>query len=336
MRNTLEEFSKRTFAENLMLKEYERLLQPHKSLMEQVNRFDALTVSVAEKMARDLLNTNFFLENSVIHSRFAVIEQLKQLDSFNNIAKSLNESFSTKALQSIERLTKPYKEIENLLNPKTSLFDFNKPISEQIKGLNLSVIDSKSALDIFKIWNESDVYSQFATLGIDIDSEAHEEINQSVHDHLSVKEIRGIIGYLVSVLLALYALYDSNQMETRLTSKIETESKKQQHEIKNLENLLQTLINSAQVKFDPVDYVVKNRPALVRKSPKSGAAIVANIFSGQVVELVDFEGKWVKVNYYNFLNHKYETGWVLKKYLVRVKPLLSARETNLVSDEQVK
>jgi hypothetical protein len=53
--------------------------------------------------------------------------------------------------------------------------------------------------------------------------------------------------------------------------------------------------------------------------------VVAEAFPNQVVTLLDERGKWVKVEYYDWIALDERTGWTLKKYFVRAEPQIARR-----------
>ena len=67
------------------------------------------------------------------------------------------------------------------------------------------------------------------------------------------------------------------------------------------------------------EYVVKDRSALIRETPNNGSKVIAHIFPNQVVTIIDSEGKWIEITYYDWAERNYMNGWVLKKYLQKIK-----------------
>ena len=65
-------------------------------------------------------------------------------------------------------------------------------------------------------------------------------------------------------------------------------------------------------------FVVKERVAVVRSKPEHGAAVLGKLLPNEVVRPISEDGKWIEIEYYHWLHQEYRTGWVLKKYFLRV------------------
>ena len=65
-------------------------------------------------------------------------------------------------------------------------------------------------------------------------------------------------------------------------------------------------------------FVVKGRVAVVRSKPEHGAAVLGKLLPNEVVRPISEDGKWIEIEYYHWLHQEYRTGWVLKKYFLRV------------------
>ena len=89
--------------------------------------------------------------------------------------------------------------------------------------------------------------------------------------------------------------------------------------IEQLELLIVNLYQTQQKPFTSAEYLVKDRSALIREEPKNGSKVIAHIFANQVVTIINSEGKWIEVTYYDWAKRNYMNGWVLKKYLQSTK-----------------
>ena len=76
-------------------------------------------------------------------------------------------------------------------------------------------------------------------------------------------------------------------------------------------------------------FLVRDRVVIARKEPRAGAAVVGSLVPHQTAVLLDAEGKWVRVDYFDWHTQKARQGWVLKKYLLRASRRRNRRLTQL-------
>ena len=62
---------------------------------------------------------------------------------------------------------------------------------------------------------------------------------------------------------------------------------------------------------------MRKTPMKAAKSMKSKT--VATLYPGQVVELLRRDGKWIEVEFYDYLVGETRSGWVAKKYFKMVR-----------------
>lgn len=136
---------------------------------------------------------------------------------------------------------------------------------------------------------------------------------------------------LFSLLFPIYTYWDSNQAETRITGEIKAAEARTSEEIKASEQrvgekmdamtkLMERVLEIAEQEvLAEESMVVRERVAIIRADPRHGASVVAEVFPNQVVTLLEERGKWIKVEYYDWLARDERSGWALKKYFVRAE-----------------
>ncbi len=82
--------------------------------------------------------------------------------------------------------------------------------------------------------------------------------------------------------------------------------------------------------------VVRERVATIRADPRHGARVVAEVFPNQVVTLLEERGKWIRVEYYDWLAGEERDGWALKKYFARVEPIRGPNPQNRIGAARVR
>ena len=65
-------------------------------------------------------------------------------------------------------------------------------------------------------------------------------------------------------------------------------------------------------------FVVKERTAKLRVAPEAGSGVLALAFPNQKLKLLEESGKWIKVEFYDYLAQITREGWILKKYCSRL------------------
>jgi hypothetical protein len=255
---------------------------------------------------------------------------LKSLFRPPKLADSIFESATSKLFKELSR--SPLSEFNKLSYPENlmdimvgrSIQDFEKRYKN---NLNISASEITSAFAISKMLGPVGVYAHYE----EILKELKRQDNESTSDgKWGVFSREFVLSVFLSFLMFLYQEYSSNQMEQRINNKIDaktqeviTQSSKEHNDLKvqieQLELLIVNLSQTQQKPFTSTEYVVKDRSAIIREEPKNGSKVIAHIFPNQVVTIIDSEGKWIEVTYYDWVKRNYMNGWMLKKYLQRVK-----------------
>jgi hypothetical protein len=297
--------------------QYQRLVKESLSIPESaVQAIDALNAS--NRFYVDSLNSPFkkLVEDSLFRPP-------KFIDSiFGSATAKLFKELSESPLKQFNKLAYP----ENLIDLMVSkqIQDFEKRYKD---SLMLFPSEISSALAISKMLGPVGIHAHYEEILKELKREESESA-PDVAGALFSREF--ILSVLLSVLMFLYAKYDSEQMEKRLSNKMESVTKEvnirssEEHnalkqQIGQLEMLIVDLSQTQQKSFTNAEYVVKDRSALIREEPKNGSKVIAQIFPNQIVKIIDSEGKWIEVTYYDWIKSEYMNGWVLKKYLQRVK-----------------
>ena len=129
---------------------------------------------------------------------------------------------------------------------------------------------------------------------------------------------------ILTILIFLWQEHSSSEMEKRLNLKTESLQIQLDKNYNQVEALTRLVVQAIQVSDIPakgrISFRVRKRPAGVRKLPKSGATLIGNLVPAQQVILVEEKGEWILVQYFDWHFQDTRTGWVLKKYLLRIAP----------------
>lgn len=310
-------------------------------LEKQINQwkqFDPPLSQLRESMRlADQLNTAINSSNISIMDRYGEIEKLMRplsaISADYQISERIKEQFEgilSRQSKQFAELTRPYL---GLLGTSDSLYQntIGKIVGQQVwnNSIQLPIIDRYSVSTVATLWGENGIEKQLQFFGIeyqrfleDIESESESEF-ESPQSLLQIKipPIDFWTGFsiLLAILMFFYQKYDSNQTEVRLESEIKLSRAKAEKSAELIGQLLQTLIETKQPQEEINSrFVVHSRVAKIRKSSISGATVIAELFPNQVVTMLEEEGKWIKVEYFDWINQELRNGWVQKKYLKRV------------------
>lgn len=252
------------------------------------------------------------IHSSMMRMSEEVSKQLAAISSINS------ERFS--------ELAEPYKGLLGAVNSNTAYAKTIKEITEQhdwMKGIQLPVIDSATATAIAAIWGHAGVMRQLQFFGIEYQQFFTEDESENTQGLQQFKippiDFWTAISILLAIMTFIYQVRDSTQTENRLVSEMQLSRAEARKGTERIGQLLQTLIDARQPQEEgKIQFAVRSRVATIRKSPLSGSGVIAEIFPNQVVTLLDEDGKWIEVEYFDWIKQEFRTGWTLKKYLIRV------------------
>lgn len=297
--------------------EYQKLIKGSLSIPESA--LQAISgLSASNRLYADSFNSPFkkLVEDSLFRPP-------KFIDSiFESTTSKLFKELSESPLKQFNKLVYPDNPIDSMVSKHIQ--EFEKKYKDSLK---LFPTEISSALAISKMLGPVGIHAHYEEILKELKREENEPTPDDKRELFS-REF--ILSVLLSVLMFLYAKYDSDQMEKRLSNKIDSITKEvniqpsEEHgalkqQINQLEILIVNLSQTQQKPFTNAEYVVKDRSTLIREEPKNGSKVIAQIFPNQVVTIIDNEGKWIEVTYYDWLKGEYMNGWVLKKYLQRFK-----------------
>lgn len=216
-------------------------------------------------------------------------------------------------------------------------FKLSSSIADQFR---LPIIDQAAATLLAGIWGKSGLTQQLDTLGIDFER-VYREIEQrepidlwpepsSDEERSKIRRASEWLGQphvsgpmaLMGLLLGIYSI-----CLIYFPSLLPQESGQQQqarfdelgkHLMKQFQPILEQVMSKVAQQTPLPEFVVKERVAFVRRSPENGSTAIAEIFPNQCVTMLDEKGKWIMIEYYDWLHQEFHTGWALKKYFARV------------------
>jgi len=131
-----------------------------------------------------------------------------------------------------------------------------------------------------------------------------------------------MVKFAFTIFVFLYPLYDDHQTEKRV---IESVNQTRAEILREVEKL-------KPVQVMEVYYVVE-REARLRNHPRPKSSTIQILSPNQRLKLVKSKGKWIYVEYFDYIEGTPKTGWVLKKYTKRIASSEVSRSPVLLEEQ---
>ena len=322
---TLEQFQvseidklKQNMLDNSSLKFLEQFKQQDNQYQKLIKNTFALPVSALQ--AINLFNGKNNIYADTLTSLFRPPKLTNSI--FESAASKLFKELSRSPLSEFNKLAYPASLLDVMVGK--NIQNFEKKYKDSLKLLPSEI---SSALAISKMLGPVGIHAHYEEILKELKRKKNEPFSGDKRELFS-REF--VLSVFLAFLMFLYQEYSSSQMEQRLNNKSDENTQEiiaqysKEHDelkerIEQLELLIVNLSQTQQKPFTSAEYVVKDRSALIREEPKNGSKVIAHIFANQVVTIINSEGKWIEVTYYDWAKRNYMNGWVLKKYLQSTK-----------------
>lgn len=201
-----------------------------------------------------------------------------------------------------------------------------KALQESVGRLTMPVIDWSSAAKLARLLGEEGIEAQLAALGIQADGTLLEVGEETAEQEngigLSRKtmELMALLGFIATFLLFYLQEHSSGKWQGKTDSELAVHRQlleKQDRQLEALSRLVEKAIKKETKKANDC-FVVLDRVTTVRSDPANGSIIVSKLFPREVVKPLAEQGKWIQIEYYDWLRQQDYKGWALKKYFKRV------------------
>lgn len=189
----------------------------------------------------------------------------------------------------------------------------------QFGKLTLPVMDWSSAATLSKMLGQAGIEAQLASLGIDSDGTLKEEAFAGFTRRGGL-DLMALLSFILAILVPIYQELSSRDWQQQVDRKLDGQQLLLESQVKTLD-ALSKLVEKAlvqEVKRAEARFVVLDRVAIVRASPRSGSPTIGKLLPREVVRPIAEQGKWIQFEYYHWLRQEYQTGWALKKYFQRI------------------
>jgi len=201
-----------------------------------------------------------------------------------------------------------------------------KALENSIGKLTLPVIDWPSAAALAKLLGEEGIQAQLRALGIRPDGtlledgEVTPEHEEGIGLSRKALELMALLSFIAAFLIPFLQELSSYKWQEKTGAELAVHRQlleKHQRQLEALSKLVERAIEKEAQRADQ-RFVVLERVALVRADPVPGSSIIAKLLPHEVVRPVAEKGKWIQIEYYDWLRQEYHSGWALKKYFKRV------------------
>lgn len=282
------------------------------------------------------------LRPSIAVDTLSAIERLQKQQQL--LASSFGESLAGRWLSSARDIAEQFAGAKQVIDRQSRWWrDSSLPDPAQLlRTYGLPVMDPASLAAVAQASGFDGLLAQLRSFGIDdatirsvasAVTDSQEELEELVGNSALSQEaprqltqaqlmrLWNLFFVLYSLLMPVYALWDTSQSEIRITGEIRAADERAAQRSDAVTKLMEQILEVAQREVLPQEsLVVQARVVSIRSDPRHGASLVAEAFPNQVVTILDERGKWVKVEYYDWLAQDERSGWALKKYFVRAGP----------------
>jgi hypothetical protein len=211
-----------------------------------------------------------------------------------------------------------------------------KALQESVGRLTIPVIDWSSAATLARLLGKEGIETQLAALGIRADGtllEVGEETAEQ-ENGIGFMELLTLLSFIATFLIPYLQELSSDKWQGKTDSELAVHRQlleKQEQQLIALSRLVEKSIEK-EVKRANDRFVVLGRVTTVRSDPENGSLIVSKLFPREVVKPLAEQGKWIQIEYYDWLRQQDYRGWALKKYFKRV-PATYAHNDQLEDEE---
>lgn len=334
------EFNRQVGAESQFVREMADQSRHWKKFTEPLSQLRE-SMLFSDQIAKAMASSSLGWQNTARELAGSLSASSSAMRMSDEISKQMM-GISSLHIERFTELTKPYQGLLDSIYLNSFAAKAAREMASQhnwAKQFQLPVIDSAAASAIAAIWGQEGVERQLKSFGVEY-HQLFDDIEMTRAQSQSSSQFKippvdfwTAFGILLAILMFIYQVRDSAQMESHLVSEIQLSRDEAKNGTRLIEQLLKALIESRQPSEEgETQFVVRSRVATIRNSPRTGSTAIAEIFPNQVVTLLDEDGKWIEVSYFDWLKQEVRTGWVLKKYLVRV-PAGRPYSQNEVGDE---
>lgn len=127
-----------------------------------------------------------------------------------------------------------------------------------------------------------------------------------------------MVSLILALLVPVYQSSEGQKTQHEIQATVRDGDEQLRQEMRALEaQLILELERLKPSTIDPTLYVVE-RMASLKVAPRPKSITMATLPPNQLVALKERKGRWIQVEYFDYIDGTSKIGWVLKKYLKRV------------------
>lgn len=293
-------------------------------LHEQLGYSTAQTLASALASERDIASIKGYTASTVSKAwERDAIESLKGLQPFVALAHAAGTASIEKALAS---------SIGNIASQYPGQLNVKDRLREMVEGM--STFDLATTASLARYHGIDGLARQMAALGLEASEYLDDEDDGPGQDGANTLTFESRLSALPGtsldvfrqILINIIAAYIWTIFiaSTLPNPDLDAQNKK----IAKIESLIEKLPQLIESQVEAITrrqlfavetlFVVKERTARLRTSPEAGSGVLALAFPNQKLKLLEERGKWIRVEFYDYLAQSTREGWILKKYCTRL------------------
>lgn len=301
-------------------------------LFEQLGFSATQTLASVLASERDIARLTGYTASTVSHPwERDAIESSKGLQISFALAQAAGTSGIEKALAN---------SIGNIASQYAGLLNVKDRMREMVEGM--STFDLATTASLARYHGIDGLARQMAALGLEPSEYLNDEDDspgqdgadaltvEPGHSTLSATSLDVVRQILINIVAAyIWAIFIASSLPNPDLDAQNKKLAKVESLIEKLPQLIESQVEAIirrQLFAVETLFVVKERTARLHISPKAGSGVLTLAFPNQKLKLLEENGRWIRVEFYDYLAQRTREGWVLKKYCNRIPPSASAHE----------
>lgn len=152
-------------------------------------------------------------------------------------------------------------------------------------------------------------------------TEIYDEIERKFHEEKTGYSGKQFLYLtIITIILQIVGNYYAHQAHVSDTDKqIPIEQEQSNVHLKNIEGFLAKAVSTDEAsKTNPNMFLEVKKEASLRIYPDSSSDSILTVFPGQFLDLLDDTKRWYKVQFVNFENGDFGTGWIFKGHVEEI------------------
>ncbi len=253
------------------------------------------------------------------------------MSAMNSIVNSMNFAIPSNIVNAIDSMNKRHEQLFGGFRAITESLKIQSPLIAQMNSLNFALTSISNHVTAIAIqqknWELLDDFEGINDQAIEFSESLSQELDdeqkrqfqillETVHLFFNKHKAIGISALLIIDIFLRFAgvhqYYDFLKDKPELATKTELNRINfKQDSVVHFIKLINNQLREAN------EHRLTNRVCLVKSKPKSKTLILATLPAKFEIIIIRVQHQWAYVSYFDPIDNLPQTGWVLKKYLVK-------------------